>query len=305
MKLAFFGTADFAVPALERLAPHIELVVTQPDRPSGRGLELRPSPVKSRAEELGLTVVAPVKCRTPEFVDEFRSHSFDASVVAAYGQILPVSLLEASRQGAINLHGSILPFYRGAAPIQRCILNGDSVTGVTLMQMDKGMDTGDVIAVEKTVIGAEETAGELFERLARMAGNLADEWMPRICAGDYPRTPQDDSLATLAPKVEKGEAELSFERSAKQEHDRYRAFTPHPGAFVRTRFGALRINKCMRTDGHPIGPGVVTAVRPNLTVSFSDGLLAFVEVSPEGKKRMGGSDFANGAHLSVGDCLTA
>ena len=169
MRIVYFGTSDFAVPALRALAEHVVLVVSQPDRPTGRGMKLQSSPVKKLALELGLPVETPEKARTPEFVEQVAAIGADVHVVAAYGQILSVKLLETAKNGGINLHGSILPAYRGAAPIQRSILNGDHETGVTLMQMDKGMDTGDMIAVAKTPIGPDETYGELQTRLSEIA----------------------------------------------------------------------------------------------------------------------------------------
>ncbi len=303
MRIVFFGTADFAVPALEAVHKDVVMVVTQPDRPSGRGMEQKSSLVKRRAQELGLQIQTPERAREPAFVSLVEGLRADALLVAAYGQILPVRLLEAARCGGINLHGSVLPRYRGAAPIQRCLLNGDTATGVTLMQMGAGMDTGDIIAIETLEIGSEETAGELFGRLAELAGRMAAEWMPRICSGDYQRIRQNEADATYAPKTEKAEAEMSFGRDAVEEFNRYRAFTPSPGAFLNTRFGHVRVSRAsLRLSVDP-GSGIVARVKGELTVGFRTGAIAFLEVQPEGKKRMGGGDFANGARLSVGDCL--
>lgn len=302
MKLVFFGTSEFAVPSLQALADSVCLVVSQPDRPSGRGMHFRPSPVKIAAQELGVEVETPERCKDPAFVERIRSIGADALVVAAYGQILPVALLEASERGAINLHGSILPAYRGAAPIQRAILSGERETGVTLMQMDKGMDTGDAIAIERTPIGPDETYSELLARLAAIAAEMAATWMPRIARGDYPRAPQDDTLATYAPMVAKAEAELSFARSASAEYARFRAFTEAPGAFVVTRFGNLKVRRA-RWSGLSGAPGEVIAVSPELTAGFSEGSMEWVEVQPAGKKAVSGRDLANGWRLKPGDRL--
>lgn len=302
MKLIFFGTASFAVPALRALAGHVELVVSQPDRPSGRGMKMQPSPVKEAALELGLAVETPEKSRAPEFVDRLRAIEADALVVAAYGQILSQKVLDSARRGGINLHGSILPYYRGAAPIQRAILRGETETGVTLMQMDKGMDTGDMIEISRLEIGPDETYGELQERLAVVAADLAVAWMPRIVEGDYPRIPQPHDLATYAPKIEKAEAELHPGRAAKGEYDRFRAFTPAPGAFLRTRLGLLKLSRVRMAEGSA-APGQILSTSPNLVVAFAEGALAFEELQPEGKKRMRGGDFANGARLRPGDGL--
>jgi methionyl-tRNA formyltransferase len=303
MKLVYFGTAEFAVPSLEAVAEHVVLVVSQPDRPTGRGLKVSPSPVKLRALELGLPVETPEKSRAPEFVERLRELEADALLVAAYGQILSTAVLNSAREGGINLHGSVLPAYRGAAPIQRCLLQGDSETGVTLMQMDKGMDTGDMIAIRKLTIGTEETYGELQIRLAALAAEMAAEWLPKIVAGGAPRVPQDHERATMAPKVEKAEAELSPLRSAKEEHCRYRAFTPAPGAFMRTSSGLVKVHRarlCELTGEPGTEPGTVLEVRDGPIVAFQHGSLEFLELQPEGKKRTTGRDYANGARLKPG-----
>jgi methionyl-tRNA formyltransferase len=302
MRLIYFGTASFAIPALKAVSDSVCLVVTQADRPGRRGMQLQPSPVKLAAQELGIEVQTPEKSRSPEFVELLQSLSADALLVAAYGQILSSAVLESASQGGTNLHGSILPKYRGAAPIQRCILAGENETGVTLMQMDKGMDTGDIISIARMPIREDETYGELQDRLADIAARIAREWMPRICAGDYPRTPQNDSEATLAPKVEKAEAELRFDRSAVEEYNRFRAFTPSPGAFIRTRFGLVRVGDArLGTESGP--SGVVLSTTSSCAVAFASGSLNLVEVQPEGKKRMTGKDFANGLRLRAGDSL--
>lgn len=296
MRIVYFGTAEFAVPALEAMSSHIALVVSQPARPSGRGLKLTPSPVEACANRLCLPVATPERCRAPEFVEQVRAIGADFLLVAAYGQILPLTLLEAAQNGAINLHGSILPRYRGAAPIQRAILNGDSETGVTLMQMDKGMDTGDIIAISTTPIGAEETAGQLTPRLAALAAVLAAEWGPKLAYGDYLRVPQDDSLATLAPKVERGEARLDVNRSAMNEFNRYRAFTPNPGAYLETVHGALKVHLAELVSTHAPEPGFA-AKGKGMLLGFKDGALDLIEVQPAGKPKMTGAAYANGLRI--------
>lgn len=301
MKLVYFGTSDFAVPALRALAPHIVLVVSQPDRPSGRGMKLQPSPVKQAAIELGLPVETPEKARDPEFVARIASLEADVHVVAAYGQILSVKLLETAKNGGINLHGSILPYYRGAAPIQRAIFNGDQETGVALMQMDKGMDTGDMIALAKTPIGADETYGELQVRLAEIAKDLVVKWIDRLASGDYPREVQDHERATYAGKIERSETELSFAREAKDEYNRFRAFTPSPNAFLQTNQGRLKLKE-LRFSEMTGSPGTILALNP-LTVAFQNGSIQFLTVQPEGKPAMAGQAWAAGRRLSPGDNL--
>lgn len=302
MKLVFFGTGPFALPALRALAPHISLVVTQPDRPTGRGMKLQPSAAKLIASELNIPCETPEKARVPEFVARIRAEEADALLVASYGQILSQAVLDSAKIGGINLHGSILPKYRGAAPIQRSIQNGEKESGVTLMQMDKGMDTGDIIEIARTPIDPDETYGELQDRLALIACDLAVKWMERIVTGDYPRTPQNWEDATLAAKVNKIEAELRFDEDARSEYNRYRAFSPAPGPFLCTSLGKVKVLKAGFSDA--VGePGTVLAVNPNLSVAFAHGSIELIEVQPEGKKRMSGKDFANGARLKVGTRL--
>ena len=303
MKLVFFGTSSFAVPALERLKDNVVLVVSQPDRPSGRGMKTRPTPVKEAALRHGLRVETPVKSRATEFVQTLKALDPDAFVVASYGQILSKALLDVPRDGAFNLHASVLPSYRGASPIQYAVLNGDEETGVTLMVMDEGMDTGDVIAVERTKIGPEETAGELHDRLAALAADIVERWIAQLVSGQFPRTAQDGSKATTAPKTSKDDAELSFDRDAKREYDRYRAFTPVPGAFLRTSSGTLKIKRASPAVSAGEAPGSVVATRPGLVVAFADGAIGLDEVQPEGRQAVTGSEFANGARLKPGDCL--
>jgi methionyl-tRNA formyltransferase len=302
MRLVFFGTGSFAVPALRALQEHIVLVVSQPDRPSGRGMRFQASDVKRTAEDLGISVSTPERSRSPEFVEHLRAMEADALVVASYGQILSQDVLDAAAIGGINLHGSILPMYRGAAPIQRAILDRQAETGVTLMQMAKGMDTGDIIAVQKTSIAQDETYGQLQERLAAIGADLAAEWMPRIVKGGYPRLPQDESKASYAPKVEKHEGQLNFFRPALEEYARFRAFTPSPGATILTDFGLIRIS-CAALGGEGTfgSPGTVLSTSPNLSLSFGKGSIELIDVQPEGKKRMSGRDLANGLRLKPGN----
>jgi methionyl-tRNA formyltransferase len=255
--------------------------------------------VKQKALELGLPVETPLKCRDPEFVQRLRDEEADVILVAAYGQILSEEVLCATKRGGINLHASILPKYRGAAPIQRAILNGETKTGVTLMQMDKGLDTGDIIDIARTPIGPDETYGELQERLARMAAELSVKWMPRIVAGEYPRTPQNHEEATLAPKVNKEEAQLSFYRSAREEYNRFRAFTPKPGAFLETRFGTLKLLEIRPLD-QQASPGEVIETSPEWVIGFVEGAMSIRKLQPAGKKPMSGKDFVNGAHIRHG-----
>lgn len=299
MRIVYFGTGTFAVPALRRLAKHIVLVVSQPDRPGRRGMKLQPSPTKQVSEELGLAVATPEKARDPDFVESVRALEADMLLVASYGQILSVKLLESATRGGINLHGSLLPRYRGAAPIQRCIQEGNVETGITLMQMDRGMDTGDIIAVKRTPIGPDETYGELQDRLAEISADLAESWVERIASGDYPRLPQNPNQATLAPKIDKSEAELRFDRDAREQYDAFRAFTPSPGAFLRGESGMLRISKA-RLSERSGEPGTILDNGEGCLLAFESGSIDLLELQPEGKKRMSGKDFLNGMRLRPG-----
>lgn len=302
MKIVYFGTGTFAVPALRRLASHVTLAVSQPDRPGKRGMLLQPSPVKLAAQELGIPVETPEKARDPEFIERVRALDADFLLVASYGQILSTRLLESAKQGGINLHGSLLPRYRGAAPIQRCIQEGETETGITLMQMDKGMDTGDIISVKRIDIGPDETYGELQDRLAILAAEMAEGWAERLASGDYSRLPQNPNLATVAPKIEKAEAELKVERDAREQYDAFRAFTPSPGAFLRTGSGVLRISRARFREATG-EPGTILDRGEGCLLAFEGGSLDLLELQPEGKKRMSGKDFLNGQRLRPGSKL--
>lgn len=300
MRLVYFGTADFAVPALRAVADHVTLVVSQPDRPKGRGLQLQASPVKQVALELGLKVETPEKCRAPEFVELLRAEEADAFLVAAYGQILSQTVLDIPKRGCINLHGSILPRWRGAAPIQRAIEAGDAVTGVTLMQMDRGMDTGDIIAFETRSIGEFETAGVVYRDLAEMAGAMAASWMPLIAQGSYKRTRQDSDLATMAPKVEKFEAEITADLDLRTAFNRFRAFTPAPGAFIVSELGQIKLHEVRPVPGMVGEPGTLLAIQDHLVVALQDGALNLEVFQLEGRKRVTAQEFLNGALLRPG-----
>jgi methionyl-tRNA formyltransferase len=287
---------------METLHQKIALVVTQPDRPQGRGMKLTPTQVKARAQELGLEVATPEKARSPEFVERIEAMRPDALVVASYGQILSQRLLDSAIRGGINMHGSILPRYRGAAPIQRAILAGERETGVTLMQMDRGMDSGDIISIIRTPIEPDETYGQLQDRLALIAADMICNWIEKIVKGDYPRTGQDTSLVTLAPKIERSECALHVSNPAESEYNRFRAFSPTPGTFLRTRMGTIKVVRAALGGGTG-AQGTVLSTADGLEIGFAQGSVVLVEVQPEGKKRMSGRDFANGNRLKPGISL--
>ncbi len=304
MRIIYFGSGSFAVPTLERLSEHIILVVSQPARPSGRSGAPVPTRVAAAAGKLGLMVLTPEKSRAPEFVERLQEENVDFLLVASYGQILSEAVLTSAKQGGINLHGSILPKYRGAAPIQRSVEAGDAESGVTLMQMDKGMDTGDIIEIETTLIGRDETYGELQDRLAEIAADMAEKWATKIAEDDYPRMPQDSTRATVAPKIKREETELDLSRPARTEYNRFRAFTPTPGATVSTRFGRIKLVQA-RLNEQSGTPGTIVALKPNVAVACEAGSLELLEVVPEGKRPMDGRSWANGQRLRIGDNLLA
>lgn len=300
MRIVFFGTAPFAIPSLEAVASVTSLVIAQPDRPTGRGLKTVMTPVKARALELGLPVETPERCRRPEVIERLKELDADLFVVAAYGQILPQALLDVPRHGCINIHGSLLPAYRGAAPVQHAIWNGDAFSGVTLMRMDAGMDTGDIIAMETCAIAPDETAGELYDRLANMGGQLLAAHFATLGSGQYIATPQDHAAATMAPKILPSDAQIPADEPFDLAYRRYRAMTPVPGAWIQTRWGRLKLRD-VRPVASSSPAGTVVGTRPEFVIALPGGALVLRQVQPEGKKAMRGTDFANGARIQPGD----
>jgi len=228
MRSVFFGSPDFAVPCLEALdeISDVAVVISQPDRPAGRGLSIRQPAVKRRALELGLEVWQPKRVRTPEFAASLRELSADVGVVVAYGRILPRAVLDAPTTGCVNVHASLLPRWRGAAPIQWSIVHGDSETGVTLMQMDEGMDTGPILATATTAIERNDDAASLGERLSKLGADLLREKLPQYVAGELMPIPQDDAEATMAPLLDKAHGRIDWNRSAREVHDQIRGMNP-------------------------------------------------------------------------------
>lgn len=300
MRVVYMGTAPFAVPALRRIAPHVSLVVSQPDRPAGRGMRLQPSPVSQVAEELGIPTFKPERCRGEEVVARLKAEDADIFLVAAYGQILRPAILDLPRHGCFNLHGSVLPRWRGAAPIQRAVMAGDTYSGVTVIKMDAGMDTGPVVTHQMVGIGPLETAGELYARLAELAGDIAESWLPILASGNAILTPQPEDGATHAAKMTPEDGQLKPDQEITELFDRYRACTPAPGAWMETPYGRLKVRRALPMHGALAEPGTVVSVRPALVVAVADGGLVLSEVQPEGRKAQSGVDFANGAHIEPG-----
>ena len=310
MRLAFMGTAAFAVPSLEALvsARHsVTAVFTQPDRPSGRGRRVRFSPVKETALSLGLGVEQPESFKAERVRGAIEDLSAELIVVVAYGKILPAWLIELPRYGIVNLHGSLLPKYRGAAPINRAIANGDAVTGVCTMQIDEGMDTGPVLFCEETPIAHDETAPLLASRLARLGASLLVRTLVAIEQGSINPRPQDDSLASMAPRLRKEDGYIDWHESGTAIHNKVRAFLPWPSVVVGFRGKTCRIlsSRCSGTVAENCEPGTIVFVSKRLTVSCGDGQwLEINRLQLENKNPVSGTDFANGVHLVPGDRFT-
>lgn len=308
MKLVFCGTPQFAVPSLERLAQagfEIQLVVSQPDRQKGRGLELSIPPVKQRAQKLRLPVLQPEKIKNnPEFQQQLTQLKPDAIVVVAYGRIIPPWMLSLPRLGNINVHGSLLPKYRGAAPIQWAIANGETVTGVTTMRLDEGLDTGDMLLQRELAITRENTALSLSPKLAELGANLLVETLRGLELGTIHPTPQDNSQATLAPLLKKEDGFVDFSRTADEIHNRMRGFQPWPGATTRFRGKGLKLIAARPTENENIVTGELRIRTDRLIVGCAgNSSLELLEVQPEGKKAMSGREFINGYRPQQGERL--
>lgn len=305
MKIVFMGTPSPAAVSLERLLADghdVVAVYTQPDRPAGRGNKLSVSPVKQFAEERGLPVHQPEKIRTAEATEQFRSHAADVAVVVAYGRILPEQFLSAFPYGAINLHFSLLPKYRGAAPVNWAIVNGETETGVTTITMDEGLDTGAILLQRATPIGATETSIELMERLAELGSDVLSETLSSI--DDLEPMPQHDPDATLAPIMNKGDGLIDWSMNARNIADRVRGFQPFPTAYTAQRGGRLVIWRASAIDRTGRPGEVLEAAGENLVVACGQGTaLQIIELQPEGKRRMSARDFLNGAKAAVGEML--
>ncbi|WP_422346219.1 methionyl-tRNA formyltransferase [Parasphingorhabdus sp.] len=300
MSLAFMGTPEFAVPALRALhaAGHdIVAVYSQPPRRAGRGKKLTPSPVQQVAEELGLEVRVPVSLKNDDAQTEFAELDLDAAVVAAYGLILPQAILDAPKMGCLNIHGSLLPRWRGAAPVQRAILAGDEETGITIMQMEAGLDTGPMLLKSGTPI-AEKTAGELTEELARTGADLMVQYL--ASPEDYPPENQDDALATYAKKITKEEARVNFEQSATAVLHQIRAFNPVPGAFFEFGGDRYRIHAAELIDASG-SAGIV--LDDDMTIACSDGAIKPTLIQKAGRPKLTLAEFLNGTQIPVGTSL--
>lgn len=307
MNIVFMGTPDFSVPCLkilQELGHTIAAVYTQPDKPKGRGHVLTPPPVKAAAQELGLRICQPASLRTEEAAQELRGLAPDLIVVVAYGKILPQAVLTIPRYGCINIHASLLPKYRGASPIQSAILCGDSVTGVTSMQMDAGMDTGDILLTQETAIGETETAGELFDRLSVMGAAVLKETLAALKAGTLRPRKQEEGEATYCKMLDKSLSPMDFTLPAREVHCRILGLSPWPCAKTTVHGKGLKVLRSALCGPIPGAPGTVVECQKRLIVACGDGQgVEFLEVCPDGKKKMAAQDYLRGAKLSVGTVL--
>jgi methionyl-tRNA formyltransferase len=305
MDLVFCGTPQFAVPTLERLVDSgfdVRLVVTQPDRPKGRGLELVASPVKQTAERIGIPVYQPEKIKTNEELrDKLESIAPAAIIVVGYGRIIPSWMLQLPNYGNINLHASLLPKYRGAAPIQWAIASGERVTGVTTMRIDEGLDTGDILLQKEMAIAAEDTSITLAPRVAAMGAELMMETLRRLQSGSIRPQKQEDSQATLAPVLKKEDGKIDFSRSGLEIYNRFRGFQPWPGAFTTFRGKGLNIT-AMRPASEEVSLAQLLVDGERLLVGCGGGsAIELLEVQPEGKKRISAKDFVHGYRPVTGE----
>ena len=305
LRIVFMGTPDFAVPSLEALIAgpdQVVAVVCQPDRERGRGKKVSPPPVKTAALEHGLPVLQPESVRKEPFLTQMRALAPDLLVVVAYGRILPGELLRLPPLGAINVHGSLLPRYRGAAPIQWAVINGDTETGITIMRMDEGMDTGDILLTVAEPIGWEDTAGSLFNRLARLGGNTLAQTLPLLQSGQLLAVPQDPALATMAPMLTKEDGHLDWTQPATALHCRIRGLDPWPSAYAflgDTRLRLFAPEVVYKHFTHPPGT-ILRADNEGLLVAAGRDALLIHEIQPEGKKRMDAATWQLGARVPTG-----
>jgi methionyl-tRNA formyltransferase len=306
MRAVFFGTPAFAVPCLDALCDVAEVVavVCQPDRPSGRGLELTAPPVKQRALDRGLPVVQPTKLRNGEFAAWLREQHVDVALVVAYGRILPKDVLEAPRLGCVNVHASLLPRLRGAAPITWAVVRGEPETGVTLMQMDEGMDTGAILERFVTPITENETAGELSERLSALGALAVRKGLPIVMHGGYVPEPQDSAQATLAPMLKKDDGRMDFGKSARSVHDHVRGMSPWPGAWTKLHGKTIKVHATSVTDvpARSAEAGrVVFADKTRVVVACGERGVSLLRIQLEGKKPIAAGDWFLGRGVGEGD----
>lgn len=291
------GSPEFAVPALQKLAEHYTVVgvVTQPDRPAGRGRTLTPPPVKQAADSLGIATIQPVRLKDADVLDQLQAWQPDLILVVAYGKILRAAVLELPSYGSVNVHASLLPRWRGAAPIQAALYHGDSHTGVTIMKMGEGLDTGPILSQRKVEILAEDTGESLSARLAQVGAELLLETLPGYLQGSILPQAQDDSQATYAPQLKKEDGLLDFDRPAEVLARQVRAYFPWPGTFSYWQGEILKVHKAHAASGSPDEPGQRQIVEGKPAFGTRQGWLVLDEVQPAGKRSMSGKEFLSGA----------
>lgn len=305
MKIVFMGTPDFAIPALDLLVErgeNIVGVVTMPDRPKGRGRKLKAPPVKEIAERKGITVFQPGKIRDDFFISKLRGLNPDVIVVVAFGRILPKEILKIPRLGCVNLHASLLPGYRGAAPINWVIVNGEKMTGVTTMLMDEGLDTGDILLQKEVEIEEGDTAESLHAKLSKTGAKLLLETLYRLKEGEITPIPQDHSKATMSPMLKKEDRLIDWGKGAKEISNLIRALTPWPGAFTHIQGKILKILKgiAMEGDSKDIVPGTIIEIdEKGITISTGKGFLLIKEIQLQDHKKMGVADFLRGHKYKI------
>ncbi len=307
MRIVFMGTPDFSVPTLEALVKgghQVIAAVTQPDKPKGRGKAVLMTPVKEKALEYSIPVYQPVKVRDPEFMEILREMKPDVMVVVAFGQILPKALLELPKYGCVNVHASLLPKYRGAAPIQWAVIDGETVSGVTTMLMDEGLDTGDMLEVKEIPLDEKETGGSLFDKLSMLGGELILSTLEKLENGTITRTPQGESTTGYAKMLSKSMGEIDWTGSAVQIERLVRGLNPWPSAYTFLKGKTLKIWAADVVKGEGAGaPGQVKKEKERLLVETGDGFLSITELQLEGKKRMDTAAFLRGFPLEDGMVL--
>jgi methionyl-tRNA formyltransferase len=308
LKLVFCGTPAFAVPSLRALFAdsyfQVAAVVTQPDRPRGRGKKTASSPVKDAALEVGVPVYQPEKIKSESSLDYFKRLAPDVVVIIAYGQIIPAALIAIPRLGWINLHGSLLPKYRGAAPINWAIINGEKVTGLTTMQIDAGLDTGPMLLKYQTGIGPDETAPDLYAQLAEAGAPLIAETLKKLDQGEITATPQDNSQASLAPPLKKEDGRIDWFLPAPRIYNRIRGLQPWPGAFTTFRGATCRIwGKPLKPVAAGGTPGIILPTQEDglLVICGASTVLHVEQVQIEGRNRISDREFMNGARIAPGE----
>lgn len=306
MRIVFMGTPEFAVPSLKALVDSGEeviAVVAQPDKPRGRGLKFTPPPTRVFAEERGIRVLQPLGIRTEDFLKELAELDPDIIIVAAYGKILPKSVLDLPEFGCLNVHASLLPKYRGAAPVNWAIARGEKVTGVTIMRMDEGMDTGDILLTREIPIDDDDTGETLSGKLSAAGAELLLQSLDCLRKGDLHALKQDDSLATYAPMLKKEDGRIDWRKPASEIRDLIRGMLPWPGAFTLLDGKILKIYRAAISEGEGKGGEVMQAPKGVLRVGTGDGALDILELQLEGGKRLEARDFLSGRKIEPGTVL--